>query len=259
MNPSGKNPPILAIKNLVVRYGQLTALRQVSFEVWRGETVFITGPNGAGKSTLLKALAGAVRPASGSIHLFGENITQAMPEAIARLQFSMVPEGRHVFGGLTVRENLLMATAARRGESARAAAIAATLDQVYQLFPPLKQRAHTLAASLSGGQQQMLVIGRALMTDARLIAIDEPSLGLAPKITDEVYQALFTLRDQAGLSLVIVEQSTTRAVMEGGRMILLRSGEVVLSGAARALTETVIEQAYFGTQDTPKTNESGKK
>jgi branched-chain amino acid transport system ATP-binding protein len=212
----------------------------------QGETLFITGPNGAGKSTLLKAIAGVVTPREGKITLAGEAIGGRSPELIARLGFSMVPEGRHVFGSLSIDENL------RLGAGMRADKDQADRDllQIYEMFPVLKERRDKPAGLLSGGQQQMLVIGRALMASPRLIAIDEPSLGLAPKVIDDVYVALLKLRDRRGLTLLIVEQSATRARMTGGRMILLRSGEVALEGDARELAKSdTLRNAYFGIED----------
>jgi branched-chain amino acid transport system ATP-binding protein len=234
---------LLTLDNVTVRYGRLTALRGAFLTVDEGETVFITGPNGAGKSTLLKAIAGVVPVAEGSITLDGAVVSGGRPEDTARLGFSMVPEGRHVFGSLTIEENLMLGAGMRK-DRARAGE---DLASVYDVFPMLKERKDKPAGVLSGGQQQMLVIGRALMTAPRLIAIDEPSLGLAPKVIDQVYETLLQLRDRSGLTLVIVEQSSTRAMMTGGRMILLRSGEIVLEGDARELARgDTLRKAYFG-------------
>lgn len=234
---------LLSVDNITVRYGRLTALRGVSLKVEDGETIFVTGPNGAGKSTLLKAIAGVVPAAEGAILLGGQVITGASPENTARLGFSMVPEGRHVFGALTIEENLMLGAGMRKDR----ARVGDDLKQVYDVFPMLKERKDKPAGVLSGGQQQMLVIGRALMTAPRLIAIDEPSLGLAPKVIDQVYETLLKLRDSRGLTLLIVEQSSTRAMMTGGRMILLRSGQVVLEGDARTLARgDTLKKAYFG-------------
>jgi len=237
---------LLTVDNLTVRYGRLTALRGVSLAIDRGEILFVTGPNGAGKSTLLNAIAGVVPPVSGSITLDGTDITAAAPEQIARLGFSMVPEGRNVFGALTIEENLKVGAGMRPDKHK----IAADLDAVYSEFPMLADRRHAVAGMLSGGQQQMLVIGRALMTSPRLIAIDEPSLGLAPKIIDQVYEILVRLRAQRRLTLLIVEQSSTRAMMTGGRMILMRGGRIVLEGPAGEMVKNErLKQAYFGFGD----------
>jgi branched-chain amino acid transport system ATP-binding protein len=237
---------ILAVDNITVRYGRLTALRSVSLSMTAGEIVFVTGPNGAGKSTLLKAIAAVVPPVEGSIAFAGEVNGASGPEAIARRGFSLVPEGRNVFGSLTIEENLRVGTGMRldKAEAAR------DLESVYQEFPMLAERRHMAAGMLSGGQQQMLVIGRALMASPRLMAIDEPSLGLAPKIIDQVYEILLRLRDKRDLTLLIVEQSSTRAEMTGGRMVLLRGGRIVMEGEARALVkDEKLRQAYFGFGD----------
>ena len=237
---------LLSVENITVRYGQLTALRNFSLKMEQGETLFVTGPNGAGKSTLLKAISGVVSPVTGTIHFHEQDTGGFPPESIARLGMSMVPEGRHVFGSLTIEENLIIG-AGMRGDRVRAAE---NLASVYELFPVLAERRDSHAGVLSGGQQQMLVIGRALMTEPQLIAIDEPSLGLAPKIIDQVYDTLTRLRDERGLSLLIVEQSTTRAVMAEGRMVMLRSGELVLEGDARELSKgDALNAAYFGFEE----------
>jgi len=238
---------LLTLDKVSVRYGQLRALREVSFDLGKGETLFVTGPNGAGKSTLLKAIAGVVAVASGTIGLDGKVITSRAPEDIARLGISLVPEGREIFGSLTIEENLRLGTGIRTDR----AAIAEDLADVYAVFPMLKERRNSSAGVLSGGQQQMLAIARALMTRPRVLAIDEPSLGLAPKIIDQVYETLLKLRDQRGLTLLIVEQSSTRALLSGGRMILMRSGEIILQGDARVLASGhSLTKAYFGYEET---------
>ena len=234
---------LLSVQDITVRYGRLTALRGASLALDEGEILFVTGPNGAGKSTLLKAIAGVVKPVGGTIAFKGNPIAGRAPEDIARLGFSMVPEGREVFGSLTIEENLRLGAGMRadRDQAAR------DLELVYSIFPILQSRRHQHAGALSGGQQQMLVIGRALMAGPKLIAIDEPSLGLAPKVIDDVYATLVKLRDTIGLTLLIVEQSATRAKLTGGRMILMRSGEVALEGDARELASSdALKQAYFG-------------
>lgn len=234
---------LLEVKSITVRYRQLTALRNVSLTMQEGETLFVTGPNGAGKSTLLKAIAGVVAPRTGTISFGNASVAGRPPEEIARLGFSMVPEGRDVFGGLSIDENLRLGTGMRADKDQ----VARDLEQIYDVFSMLKDRKHLHAGVLSGGQQQMLVIGRALMASPRLIAIDEPSLGLAPKVIDNVYATLLKLRDSKGLTLLIVEQSATRAMLTGGRMILLRTGEIALQGDARELSKgEALRQAYFG-------------
>lgn len=241
---------VLNLHNVEVRYGRLTAVRGVSFSMKDGETLFITGPNGAGKSSLLRAIAGVTPAAAGSIEFDGYPISGRSPESIARMGFSMVPEGREVFGSLTIEENLLVGTGMHAKKSGWKQRAAEELEAVYTTFPILKERRHGQAGLLSGGQQQMLVIARALMTNPRLIAIDEPSLGLAPNITDQVYERLIALQASRQLTLLIVEQSSTRAVMVGGRMILMRGGQIVLDGDARELGNSeAIQAAYFGYED----------
>jgi branched-chain amino acid transport system ATP-binding protein len=241
---------LLELSGITIRYGRLTAVREVSFSLNQGEILFVTGPNGAGKSSLMRAIAGVTRPAEGTIRLAGTDITAEKPEAIARLGVSMVPEGREVFGSLTIEENLMVGTGMRAKDPGAKARAAAELEAVYATFPILKERRHQQAGLLSGGQQQMLVIGRALMTGPKLIAIDEPSLGLAPNITDQVYERLIGLQRERSLTLLVVEQSSTRAVMVGGRMILMRGGRVLLDGDARELGDSeAIKAAYFGYEE----------
>jgi branched-chain amino acid transport system ATP-binding protein len=237
---------LLAVNDVTVRYGRLTALRGITLTIAEGEVLFVTGPNGAGKSTLLNAIAGVVPPISGSITMDGAEVTGAPPEQIARRGFSLVPEGRNVFGALTIEENLKVGAGMRADKQQ----VARDLESVYHEFPMLAERRHAAAGMLSGGQQQMLVIGRALMAAPRLMAIDEPSLGLAPKIIDQVYEILVRLRAQRQLTLLIVEQSSTRAMMTGGRMILMRGGRIVLEGQAGDMVKDErLKQAYFGFGD----------
>ena len=237
---------LLAVDDITVRYGRLTALRGITLKIAEGEVLFVTGPNGAGKSTLLNAIAGVVPPVAGAITLDGAEVTGVPPESIARRGFSLVPEGRNVFGTLSIEENLKVGAGMRADRHK----IADDLESVYDVFPMLAERRHTAAGMLSGGQQQMLVIGRALMTSPRLMAIDEPSLGLAPKIIDQVYEILLRLRSQRKLTLLIVEQSSTRAMMTGGRMILMRGGRIVLEGKASDMVKDErLRQAYFGFGD----------
>jgi branched-chain amino acid transport system ATP-binding protein len=234
---------LLVVDKISVCYGQIAALREASFAITTGELVFITGPNGAGKSTLLKAIAGVIAPVAGEIRLDGKVISGLAPESTARLGVAMVPEGREIFSSLTIDENLRLGTGIRRDRDA----INTDLSATYELFPTLSERRNRLAGILSGGQQQMLAIARALMMRPRLLTIDEPSLGLAPNVIDQVYDTLLKLRDHRGLTLLIVEQSSTRALMAGGRILLMRSGNIVLEGNSRKLARgTQLKDAYFG-------------
>lgn len=233
---------MLEISDLTIRYGRLTAVRALTLSLRAGEILFVTGPNGAGKSSLMRALAGVTATAAGKIAFAGQQIAGRAPEEIARMGLSMVPEGRDVFASLSVEENLRVGTGMKRKTET-----AVLLQEVFETFPILAQRRHQQAGLLSGGQQQMLVIGRALMTEPRLIAIDEPSLGLAPNITDQVYDTLIALQKRRNLTLLIVEQSSARAVMVGGRMVLMRGGQILLEGEARELGRSdALEAAYFG-------------
>lgn len=238
----------LGVYDVAVRYGKIPALEDVSFTVAEGERVFISGPNGAGKSSLLKAICGAAPTSHGRIEVDGDVLNGRSPEAIARLGLTMVPEGRDIFGTLTVEENLRVGTGIRRDKSA----IETDIDEVYENFPILAERRHANAGALSGGQQQMLAIGRGLMTNPKLMLVDEPSLGLAPNIVDQVYATLVNLQKDRGLTLIIVEQSSARAARVGGRMLLLRGGHVVGDGDAVKFAESdLLKEAYFG-QDTPE-------
>ncbi len=233
----------LGVFDLSVRYGKVPALNDVSLHLNEGERMFISGPNGAGKSSLLRAISGAVATSHGRIEMDGDLLTGRSPEAIARLGLSMVPEGREIFGSLTVEENLRIGTGIRRDR----AAIEEDQDEIFSSFPILAERRHARAGALSGGQQQMLAIGRALMTNPKLIMVDEPSLGLAPKIVDQVYDTLVQLQEERGLTLLIVEQSSARAARVGGGMVLLRGGCVVATGNAADFAERdLLKEAYFG-------------
>ncbi len=236
---------MLKIDNITVRYGQLTAVRGVTIEVAEGESVCIVGPNGAGKTTTLLTLSGVLSPAEGRVNYQNGDITGVNPEKIARMGISHVPEGRHVFALLTVEENLKIGTAMRQDRSG----VEADIDLVLEYFPRLKERIKQPAGKLSGGEQQMLVIGRALLTRPKLITVDEPSLGLAPKIVDHVYEILERLRKEEGMTLLIVEQSTKRALENADRLYVLRSGSVQLEGRTADLSAEDVERAYFGFDD----------
>lgn len=233
----------LGVFDVSVRYGKVPALTDVSLQIKEGERIFISGPNGAGKSSLLKAIAGAVPTTHGRIEIDGMLLAGRPPEAIARLGLTMVPEGRDIFGTLTVEENLRVGTGIRRDREA----IESDIDEIYENFPILGERRQANAGALSGGQQQMLAIGRGLMTNPKVMMVDEPSLGLAPNIVDQVYETLVTLQKDRGLTLVIVEQSSARAARVGGRMVLLRGGRVVDDGdAADFAKRDLLKETYFG-------------
>jgi len=236
-------PGLLEVEDLSVRYGDLVALRKVSINVTQGEIVCVIGPNGAGKSTLLTAIAGGVAPVAGDIRLDGRSLLGQRPEQIARLRLSLVPEGRRIFGTLTVEENLKIGgymlgdrQAAREDK-----------ERLHGHFPRLRERRDYPAGRLSGGEQQMLAVARAVMTRPRLLLVDEPSLGLAPKIIDQIYEILLDLRQRENLTLLINEQSSSRILKFADRIYVLRSGAVQLEGRAEELRDgEAIRHAYFG-------------
>jgi len=239
---------MLDINDIHVSYGRLRALKGISLSVRQGEIVCLIGPNGAGKSTTLAAIAGGVAPHRGTIMLDGAPLASGRPEQIARLGVSLVPEGRHVFGTLTVAENLRVATYMRRDR----AAVAADYERVLALFPRLKERIGSPGGRLSGGEQQMLVIARALLTRPRLLLVDEPSLGLAPKIVDQVYEILLTARQSEGLTLLINEQSSHRILKHADRIYVIRNGHIQLHDLAANLQDgEAIKRAYFGFGEEP--------
>ena len=216
----------LALSGINVFYGDSHVLHDVSFTLQAGRVLALLGRNGAGKTTCMSAIIGFVPPKDGEIRLFGEPIARRAPESIARRGVGLVPQGRRVFPSLSVRENLIVA---RR--PAHEAANVWTLDRVFELFPPLQQRAQQLAGSLSGGEQQMLAIGRALMGNPRLLLMDEPSEGLAPLIVAEVGRTIARLKDE-GQSIVLVEQNIKLAFDLADDVVMLNTGRVVFAGAA---------------------------
>lgn len=216
--------PVLEIDRLSVRYGGVAAVRDLSLEVRAGEIVGLIGPNGAGKSTTLHAIMGDAPVRGGEIRLSGRSLRGRAPEAIARAGVALVPEGRRIFGELTVEENLRLGLSARRGREGTDEAI----DEVYTLFPVVKEFGRRQAGGLSGGQQQQLAIGRALVAGPDLLLLDEPSLGLAPKIVDVVFDALEEIR-RRGITVLLVEQRAQRTVAFADRTYLMANGEVRLT------------------------------
>jgi len=233
---------VLATEDLRVTYGNITALGGVTLHIEEREIVSVIGPNGAGKSSLLNAIAGVVPPASGTIEFEGRSIAGVAPEDLVRRGISLVPEGRHIFGGLTVAENIRIGAVARRDR----AAIEGDVERVLDMFPAQRERLRQPAGKLSGGEQQMLAIGRALLARPRLLLIDEPSLGLAPLVVSEVYRAVDDLR-AGGVTILIVEQSATRALEAADRTYVLASGTIAMAGSAAELRAAEgFEDAYFG-------------
>jgi len=234
--------PILEVVDLIAGYGRIEALHGVDMRVERGEAVTAIGANGAGKTTLLKTIAGLIRPRRGRISLEGENVTSWSAERRARAGIALVPEGRQVFPDLSVRDNLLLGAYGRRRQSG----IPEDIDKAVALFPILGERAQQLAGTLSGGQQQMLAIGRGLMSRPKVLLLDEPSLGLAPLAVREVVDKLVALAE-AGSTLVLVEQNAAAAFRVAARGYVLDRGEVVIEGSIETLRQDPrVHSAYLG-------------
>lgn len=233
---------MLQISELDVRYGPIRALRGVSIEVGKGEFVGIVGPNGAGKSTLLLSIVGMARPQSGRIEHDGAPLMGTAPEAIVRRGIALVPEGREIFSELTVEENLRLGTTIRKDRRTAKAAV----ERMMTEFPILGERRNGQAGKLSGGEQQQLAIARAMLGNPKLLLLDEPSLGLAPLITRQVYQVLKRL-NEAGVTILVVEQNPKRIMKAATRLYVLRNGQIAFSGPPDALERAEdLDRAYFG-------------
>ena len=234
--------PLLSIRDLEVRYGEIRATRQVSFDLAAGETVALIGSNGAGKSSTLKAVMGLVKRTAGTIVFDGSDITTRKPSEVVRKGIGFSPEGRRVFSGLSVQENLRMGafTRSRRETTER-------LEQMFDFFPRLRERAGQRASSLSGGEQQMLAIGRALMARPRLFLLDEPSLGLAPIIVSRIGEILIEIQAREGLAVVLAEQNADWAMEVAGRAVILELGTCVADGQSVDLRrDPRVQAAYLG-------------
>jgi branched-chain amino acid transport system ATP-binding protein len=239
--------PLLKVDNLCVNYGHIEATRGITLEVGEGEFVGIIGSNGAGKSSTLKAVAGVVKPVAGSIEFAGKPVQGLQSHEMVRQGIALVPEGRFVFSDQSVEDNLVLGGYVK-AERSGVADLRDDIDYMYQLFPRLKERRAQLAGSLSGGEQQMLVIARGLMSRPRLLMIDELSLGLAPKILDFLFPVLVDLNRQ-GLSILLVEQIATRALAVTTRAYVMENGHVKLHGLSRQLArDPAVMEAYLGKQ-----------
>ncbi len=232
---------MLEFNNVSTYYGKIQALHDVSLHINQGEIVTLIGANGAGKTTLLMTLCGDPKPQSGQVLFEGQDITQWHTAKIMRGDIAIVPEGRRIFSRLTVEENLYMgAFFVDKAEQE------SLLAEVYELFPRLKERVHQRAGTMSGGEQQMLAIGRALMSKPRLLLLDEPSLGLAPIIIQQIFEIIERLRDR-GMTIFLVEQNANQALKLADRGYVLETGRVVLAGTgAELLADPAVRQAYLG-------------
>ena len=233
---------MLRVENLAVNYGMINAVRGVNFEVNQGEIVSLIGANGAGKSTILRPISGLIKPASGTLTYEGQNITKTNAQKIVQLGISHVPEGRHVFKGLSVRENLEMGAFLRKDR----ANIEEDIQAVYDRFPVLGERQKQDASTLSGGEQQMLAMGRALMSKPKLLLLDEPSMGLAPIFIQEIFNIIQQIQAQ-GTTVLLIEQNAKMALSIASRGYVLETGKIVLSGTGQELLESdAVQKAYLG-------------
>ncbi len=234
--------PLLEVSALVVRYGAVTAVRGVDLKVAEGEIVSIVGPNGAGKTSLLSAIAGIVPPVAGSVAFAGKTLTGIALEDVVGRGLALVPEGRHIFASLTVIENLMLGATIRTD----ADGVRTDIDRLFERFPILGQRRRQPAGQLSGGEQQQLAIARALLSRPRLLMLDEPSLGLAPAVIEQVYALLRSVREQ-GVTILLVEQNAERVFGISGRVHVMSGGEFGLSGSAADIRNDLrFDAAYFG-------------
>ena len=235
---------MLEIKNLSVNYGYIQALRDISMEVRKNEIITLIGGNGAGKTTTLKAISGLADKRGGKIIFEGRDITKMAPEEIVKLGIAHVPEGRKVFPSLTVYENLMTGTLGNR--KLKKNQIGELLEQQYEMFPRLKERAGQAGGSLSGGEQQMLAIARGLMMDPEMIMLDEPSLGLAPVIVEEIFQMILRIRDN-GKTVLLIEQNASMALSIADRGYALENGQITLTGTGKELlVNDEVKKAYLG-------------
>ena len=237
---------MLVVKNIDVFYGKINAVRRVSLHVGKGEIVALIGGNGAGKTTLLNTISGLIRTTSGSIIYGGLEITRENPDRIVKMGISHVPEGRLVFKPMSTEDNLLLGSFSRYSFGIRKE-IEADMERIYSIFPVLKERRRQPAGTLSGGEQQMLAIGRALMAKPKLLLLDEPSMGLAPFIIKEIFRHIVELRNRYGLTVLLVEQNARNALRIANSGYVLETGRVVLQGQAEdLLANREVQRAYLG-------------
>ena len=233
---------LLKITNLQVSYGGIDALAGISFDVEEGEIVTLIGANGAGKSTTLRTISGLVKAKAGRIVYDGRDITSMNPQKIVSEGIAMVPEGRHVFDNLTVKENLLIGAYLRKDRES----INEDIEHIYTLFPRLHEREWQLAGTLSGGEQQMLAVGRAIMTQPRILMMDEPSLGLAPIVVKEIFSIIRTI-NETGMTILLIEQNANAALRCSHRAYVMETGRITMSGpSADLLADKRVQDAYLG-------------
>jgi branched-chain amino acid transport system ATP-binding protein len=233
---------LLSVENITVKYKQIAALHEVSLQVKEGEIVAVLGSNGAGKSTLLKSIASQLNPAEGSVLFQGERINGIGPHEVVRRGISLVPEGKRIFAKMSVNENLLVGAYIQKNEKLRIE----TLDRIFELFPRLRERMKQKAGNLSGGEQQMLAIARGLMSNPKLLMLDEPSLGIAPNLVDRIFETIETIR-KSGLTILIVEQHVQDALEMADRGYILQTGKIVFDGKSKDLLESeIVKKAYLG-------------
>ncbi len=233
---------MLEVKNLEVYYGVIQAIRGISFEVNKGEVIALIGANGAGKTTTLQTVTGMLKPAAGEIIFEGQDISKVAGHKIVSMGMAHVPEGRRVFAELSVYENLQLGAYSRKDKTE----IMQTLEKVYQSFPRLKERKNQLAGTLSGGEQQMLAMGRALMSKPNIILMDEPSMGLSPILVEEIFKIIRDI-SAGGTTVLLVEQNAKKALAVADRAYVLETGRIVLSGNAKEMmNDDSIKKAYLG-------------
>ncbi len=232
---------VLTVKNINVYYGAIHAIKGISFDVNRGEIVTLIGANGAGKSTTLHTVSGLLRSKTGDIEFLGESISHTAAHKIVSMGISHVPEGRRIFQGMTVQENLEMGAFVTKQDR-----IPENLAYVYEQFPRLKERTSQIAGTLSGGEQQMLAMGRALMSDPELLMLDEPSMGLAPILVDQIFEIIENL-NKAGTTILLVEQNAQMALSVADRAYVIETGKISLSGTGEELAKSdEVRKAYLG-------------
>ncbi|MCL2069521.1 MAG: ABC transporter ATP-binding protein [Treponema sp.] len=238
---------VLEVKDLVVHYGAIQALRGISFKAARGEVITLIGSNGAGKTTTLHAVSNILKKTSGSVFFDGKDISLTPADKIVAAGLVQVPEGRRVFANLSVRDNLEMGAYTRKRKSAAdRSALAADYEMVYGIFPRLKERLNQVAGTLSGGEQQMLSMGRALMSSPRVLLLDEPSMGLAPILVEEIFAVIKKI-NQAGTTIVLVEQNAYEALALADRGYILETGQIVKEGpASQLMRDDAVKSAYLG-------------